>query len=194
MDKETFDLINSIAEKHSNKPFGYLTKNDLKNEIWVICLERLQDFNGGRGELEHYLRTCVKNRLINKFKDITKTVPKPCWTCEFYDKHADPDCVEFGHNKIECLKWYKYQQQVDSRNSLLNASEDMVERYDDFDPIERMSYKDNYELVKSKLDPRFHKDLEDFLSGAHISNQKINKISKEIFRIMNEVSNADTEA
>ena len=65
MDSKTFDIIERISNEHCFKTFGYLKEEDLRNEIWIICLEKLSDFNYDRGELEHFLRVSVKNRLIN---------------------------------------------------------------------------------------------------------------------------------
>src|SRR5687767_13562075 len=102
MDPKIFEIIDRIAEEHSGprKTFGYLNEDDLKNEIWAICLEKLKDFNEERGELEHFLRVLVKNRLVNRFKDITKSVRSPCPRCVYYDPDNSPsDCGKFGDDR-----------------------------------------------------------------------------------------------
>lgn len=105
LDPKVFDIINRISHEHSHKTFGYLDENDLKNEIWIICLEKLKDFDPSRGYLEHFLRTSVKNRLVNRFKDITKSVRSPCPRCPFYRHKEEVDCVKFTDNKHQCNKW-----------------------------------------------------------------------------------------
>jgi hypothetical protein len=42
MNQRVFDIINKISQEHSKKVFGYLDEDDLKNEIWCICLEKLK--------------------------------------------------------------------------------------------------------------------------------------------------------
>src|SRR4051794_10250497 len=102
MDQKIHDLIERIAKEHSRNKFGYLSEEDLKNEIWVICLERIEEFDYTRGELEHYLRRAVKTRLINRFKDITKSVRCPCFRCPEFLRDQTPDCNKFGENKYKC--------------------------------------------------------------------------------------------
>ena len=124
MTDEAYRIIEKISREHCKKTFGYLDQDDLKNEIWIICLEKLKDHDPERAPLEHFLRVAVKTRLINRFKDITKSVRSPCPRCMYYNASGENfGCNKFGENKNECNKWRSYKLSIQSRNSLLNASE-----------------------------------------------------------------------
>lgn len=191
MDTKTFDIINRISEEHCHKVFGYLDENDLKNEIWAICLEKLADFNYERGELEHFLRVSVKNRLVNRFKDITKSVRPPCPRCPFFDKKKKlTDCTsclkygEDGDNRNECNKWRNYNLSTESRNSLLNASEPKQERSVSQENLNSLIGGELKKLIKDNIDKPYLHDFQQLTSGGKISKQKLKKLKKEMNRIL----------
>jgi hypothetical protein len=186
MDQKTFDIIQRISNEHCHKTFGYLDEEDLKNEIWVICLEKLSDYTPDRGYLEHFLRVSVKNRLINRFKDITKSVRSPCPRCPYFLYKENPDCGLYGDNKLQCNKWKNYQLSVESRNSLLNASEPQIERETGNNILNRVLGSEIKEFIFDNISEEFDHDLNCFLSGRKISKQRIKKLKKEILRLITE--------
>jgi hypothetical protein len=193
---DIYDLIKKIADEHckSNKKFGYLSKTDIKNEIWVICLEKLKDFDSERGQLEHFLRVTVKNRLINKFKDITKSVRSPCPRCPYFDPGESPsDCARFGDDRHLCSKWHNYELSVQSRNSLLNASEQQIERETKFSTLSKIYSDEIKRLILDNIDKNFAYDFNELISGGKISKQRLKKLKKEIFRILSENNYEETK-
>lgn len=66
-----------VSEEHSNKKFLWYTKEDLKNEIWVIMLEIYGEYTPQKGPLENWLRVCVKNRLHNLYNSIKPKTTDP---------------------------------------------------------------------------------------------------------------------
>ncbi len=190
--KRVYGIIDKIANEHSGqrRTFGYLNSDDLKNEIWLICLSKLKDFDKRRGELEHFLRVLVKNRLVNRFKDITKSVRSPCPRCPFYDKGNSPsDCAKFGDDRYLCSKWRNYQLSVESRNSLINTTENQYEREMHENSLDRMIGKELKTAVLSKIDKFYHRDLEELMSGGKIPKQRVKRLKKEITRILEEIEN-----
>lgn len=178
-------IITKIAEEHSNKTFGYLDKDDLKNEIWVICLEKIDTYSEDKGRLENYLRVLVKNRLINKFKDITKSVVSPCPKCPFYAPGTAPgDCSEFGKEKYQCDKWRNYQLSKESRNSLLNATEPQIERDISANALTKMTADEVILIAGSGLNKKFQKDLMDLKNGNKISNQRKKRLQREVAKVL----------
>lgn len=185
IDKYTFDIIDTISKQHSNKVFGYFDKDDLKNEIWTICLEKLKDFNGKRGELEHFLRVSVRNRLINKFKDVTKIVKSPCLNCPMYCPGKEIDCKEFGLNKHQCDKYNNYKLHVESRNSLLNVTEPKFEPFQSGDFLDKIAANEIIEKIKPLIPNEHRLDFNNFISG-NLSRKKISKLKKIILKILKE--------
>lgn len=184
MDQKTFDIIERISQEHCNKIFGYLDKNDLKNEIWQICLEKMSDFTPDRGELEHFLRVSVKNRLINRFKDIAKSVRSPCPRCIHYRPYNDITCAKFGEEKSNCSKWHNYQLSIKSRNSLLNVSEKQKDITTSENTLNKLAGEELKSIIEKELKPQFLYDFQQLISNGKLSKQKLKKLKKEILRIL----------
>ena len=183
--EEEFETIQRIAEEHSNKTFGYLDKDDLKGEIWVICLEKLDTYSTDKGRLENYLRVLVRNRLINRFKDLTKSVVSPCPKCPFYAPNKAPgDCSEFGHDKYNCDKWRNYKLSTESRNSLLNAVEPQVERDTGSVALDKLTADEVVLIAGSGLNRKYQKDLMDLKAGNKISNQRRKRLKREVAKVL----------
>lgn len=183
--EEEVSIITRIADEHSNKTFGYLDKDDLKNEIWIICLEKIGTYSEEKGRLENYLRVLVKNRLINKFKDITKSVSSPCPKCPFYAPGVKPgDCAQFGEDKYQCDKWRNYQLSKDSRNSLLNAVEPQLERDIGSNALNKMTFDEVVLIAGSGLNKKFQKDLLDLRNGNKLSNQRKKRLQREVAKVL----------
>lgn len=183
--KETEEIINRIADSSSNNTFGYLDKGDLKGEIWVICLNALKDFKSddGKNKLEHFLRVTVKNRLVNKFKDITKTVNSPCPKCPYYDPgQSVNDCGLFGELREDCDKWTAYQSTIKSRNALLNPTIEGVERKYLDNPINKLILDETKEKILEKLPNEFLTDFNTLLSGGALHKARQKKLQGAIFK------------
>lgn len=185
-DPKVIDIINKIATQHSRtkKKFGYLTQEDLFNEIWVICLEKLQDFDQERGDLERFLRVTVKNRLINRSKDITKLIKSPCPTCPFHKIGIPGDCKKFGENRHQCDKWAKYQLNKQSRDSLINAAEEKVQRETSDTILSELSNEEFIKGIQGKIAEKYLRDFEEFISGGELPSFKINRLRKHIKEIL----------
>lgn len=181
MDEKTFNLINKIAEEHSHKTFGYLSREDLKNEIWLIALERLKDYSPERGKLENYLRVAVSSRIVNTFKVITKTVRSPCGKCPFYRPQNEHDCAGFL-DKDNCDKWQNYQSNVNSRNALLNATESSGDRQYSSDALNSIILDEAKEFLLKNIDVSFKRDFNLLLNGEKINNSKLRRLKQEISR------------
>lgn len=187
MDQKTFEIINKIASEHCHKTFGYLDEDDLKNEIWVICLEQIKEFTFDRGELEHFLRVTVKNRLINRFKELTKNVRSPCPRCEFFRPGQEPDCAKFGEQKDGCNKWVLYKISIDSRNSLLNASESTAERKIESGVLDKISNEEIRQKIRARLPKEYIHDFDRIIIGASVNRKRIKEVSGLVLTIASDL-------
>jgi len=184
LDQDTFEIISKIAKEHSFKTFGYLTKEDLEGEIWQICLEQLSEYTDDRGKLEHFLRVIVKNRLVNTFKKITKSVRPPCPRCEYYDPGNSPsDCGLFGDERMSCDKWRNYVLSIESRNSLLNPTERVLDPQNEHDFINKIIGSELINVISQQLDEKYKKDFEDLLSGKPPVGNKLEELRKAMVEI-----------
>lgn len=191
-----YQIIDRIAKEHSgkNKCFGYLDQEDLRNEIWLICLQLLSDFDSDRGNLEHFLRVGVHNRLVNKFKKITNNVKPPCPRCPYYDKGNNPDCARFGHDKNLCDKWCDYQLSLDSRNSLLyvidvDADNSILEST----ILNDLVHKESIENIRNRLPKKYIEDFNHFINGQDLAKLRFKKLQEMIMQITKEDENANSK-
>ncbi len=180
--QDEFDTIERIAKEHSGKPFAYLTKEDLYSEIWVICLQALPEFDpSGHNKLEHFLRVSVRNRLVNLYKEKSKSVRSPCSRCEFYDPGGSPsNCAKFGEEFMRCDKWRNYLSSVERRNALLNAIGDPCERPIKNETLDSIFTKELAEIMSDCLSPDIYADLIKVLEGEHIPKNKEERLRDEI--------------
>lgn len=184
MDQKTFDLIEKIAKEHCNKTFGYLDKNDLKNEIWVICLEKLHEYDPSRGVLEHFLRRAVKTRLINRYKDVTKPVRSPCTRCKFFNPLEDNFCGKFGKEYNNCRKYNNHRLSVESRNSLINSVEEYSETMTPYTTLDLISNKEMQASILEHLDESLHSDFRQMVTGGKISKRAQDRLRRAIILIL----------
>lgn len=183
---QIIELIEKLSQEHCHNKFGYLDKNDMKNEIWVICLEQLEKYEESRGDIEHFLRVAVKTRLINRFKDVTKSVKSPCPKCPFFDRNAPSDCAKFGDSKMDCDKWKKYQGLKQSRNSLLNIVEDQNKRTVEDKSSNHIINDELKSLVLQKLPLEYHHDFTQLTSGGKLNKQREKLLINIVKTIINE--------
>lgn len=187
-DPKVIDIINKIARQHSRsqKKFGYLTKDDLFNEIWVICLEKIHEFDESKGDLERFLRVIVRNRLINRSKDITKLIKSPCPACPFYKPGVPGDCKKFGESKHQCDKWAKYELNKSSRDSLLNASEDKVQRHTNDNILENITGQELKQFLLERIEEKYKRDFEEYMNKGKLPNFKLVRLENHLKEIIHD--------
>ena len=63
-------IINKIAKSRQTRNiFAYFDKEDIFQEIWLLCLDALQRYNPENGELENFLSKHVCHRMKNLKRD-----------------------------------------------------------------------------------------------------------------------------
>lgn len=74
--EEIYEVISAVAKNHKNKSFECYTPDDIEQEVWVIALQKLPEFELDRTKqtnlkksLEHWLNKVVSNRLSNFYRD-----------------------------------------------------------------------------------------------------------------------------
>lgn len=111
MDEVSAVVQNIIRAQARKNTFAEYTVEDIIQEIWVIVLEALEDYDPNRS-LENFLSVCVKNRLKNLYRDQYHRREPPCPSCPYFDK-KDKTCTIFTNdNKHECDKWANFQKNV----------------------------------------------------------------------------------
>lgn len=199
MDNGAIEIVNKIANQHCHRTFGYFTEADLRQEIWLICLDKIDTFDPTSGKpnltyeekLEHYLRSIVSKRLVNKFKKVTKTVKKPCEACPYKKDLQERGCERHHGNDICAERWERYRISTESRNSLLACLEESRERESKHNFLDAMANREWIESIRDMVDEDLRFDLDEILGGRHISKHRLDKLSKNIREILED---ADSQA
>lgn len=67
---EAYPIIDKIAKSRSNNgAFAYYCTDDIRQEVWCMCLEAMGRYNPEVGPIENYLSKHVTNRLKNLKRD-----------------------------------------------------------------------------------------------------------------------------
>lgn len=69
-------IINKVANNHRMKCFSFYTQEDIFQEVWIIVLDRIKEFDITKCKqenleksLEHFLNNVVSRRLSNFYRD-----------------------------------------------------------------------------------------------------------------------------
>jgi hypothetical protein len=186
------EVIGRVVNTSSIKAYSYMQKEDLRNELWIICAEALESFDPERGDpLENYLRKVVSTRGVNRFKEITRNVTSPCVKCPFYKPNEVPgDCAAFGMDKHECDKWREYKHAIDSRNSLLKTfTVDPLKVINENSSIDNLVIKEEIKLLRENLSQESLHVMEVILTGGRVSKEDNELLLEESREILNTIAN-----
>jgi len=67
---EAYPIIEKIAKsRSSNGAFAYYCNDDIRQEVWCMCLEAMDRYDPKVGPIENYLARHVANRIKNLKRD-----------------------------------------------------------------------------------------------------------------------------
>lgn len=162
---EMMEVIFKIAENHKNKDFGYFTKEDIKQEVWVIALNALSKYQFERGTqkdekkaFEHWMNRVVANRLKTLYRD----------------KYIVPQQL---HKR--------------SPNNLINliSIEGAQDRAQKIDLTALIENKELWTFLIDRLDDLDQEVLESLLSGENIGSYYKMKLHDKIEVLLDEFRN-----
>jgi len=76
--KKHSQTIEELASHYQSSEFAYLTTDDIRQEVRIICANALKHFREGESSIKTYLSRCVANRLKNLKRDIYFRIENPC--------------------------------------------------------------------------------------------------------------------
>ncbi len=173
-------IIERIAQHRRRNVFAYYDSNDVKQEIWVLCLQALDKFDPTKvspgipikKQIEHFLNNHVSNRMKNLKRD----------------KYFRPQPIKSGVNRAKI------------RMDLVNALPlDICETKEgiiplgsasrNHDPVSHSLAKETIEFIEFRLPPHLKTPFIDLLSGNKVSNPtkiKLQELIKEILSELND--------
>ncbi|MFA5670076.1 MAG: hypothetical protein WC967_12620 [Balneolaceae bacterium] len=184
---EVSGTIDKIAHNHKNKTFSYYDKDDIYQQVWNICIEALPSFRSDRGEVEHFLRCVVKNRLCNIYNSVNRISRCPCNKCDFYDKDTD-ECTALG-KKEKCKRYESYRLSTETQKRLNSCKsyESIPEGENGFYPTPDMNLMadDLYWEIVHSLPDNYTEDFMRMISGERINSFRKADIRIAVREILN---------
>jgi DNA-directed RNA polymerase specialized sigma24 family protein len=191
--EEDFIVVTKkITQKLSYKfKFGYHDIDDMRQQATIFALEALERYDKSR-PLENFLWTHVRNRLFNYKRDNYQRPDKPCLSCPLYDPKLQCSingCKEYS-NKSDCELYRQWEERNTRKKNLVQMSgqinEETVE--DNKDLLDNISNQEIMELLDTKLSYQYREIYLKIKNGEKVLSVDINKLKKEIFRILNHES------
>lgn len=166
-EKEVLHTIEKVANKLASKIiFGYNSKEDIKQEVTIFCLEGLEKFVSERGTLYSFLLIYAKRELLNAKRKTFERIYSQCTHCE------DGSCQL-------CFK--RVRREDDKKALFSSASDGSVPVYED-----DIIGKD----LLAKIDKQLPSDLRSvylkMTSGHQVSQSRKQELRKCIEGILND--------
>jgi DNA-directed RNA polymerase specialized sigma24 family protein len=92
--------------------FSYYTKQDIKQEVWVFCLEALPKYDEKR-KLEGFLYIHARNRVLNLLRDKYYRTQCPCKKCLNGEEHV---------GTRQCKSFLLWQQRNNDKAGIADLS------------------------------------------------------------------------
>lgn len=159
------NIINMVA--HLNT-FGSYTKEDISQEIWLLCLEALPRFDHKRN-LYNFLLTHVKHRLKNLKRNKYFRHECPCKLCSF--KEQGKTGHDDGQYCARYLKWYEMNLSKSSLASSMGHDFNGDSYVNDIESHEDVvARQDLFESIEANIPAHLRKSYLKLKSGVNIPN------------------------
>jgi hypothetical protein len=186
-DSQIVETIQKIAKRLSKKfRFGYFTSDDIEQEIAVLCLQAMPDYDGER-PLENFLWTHAHNRLCNLKRDKYERRDKPCLNCPLkaYDpmcKQSKSECTAF-ENKNDCKEYSHWIIRNEKKKNLVNCSSESSinlneQKYEV--SIDKMDKTKLMDLLDKEIPIHMRADYIKFKYGIRLNKIKQEALTDEI--------------
>jgi len=166
MEQETLDIIEKVANNLAGKyKIAYYDADDIKQEIFIWCLEALDKYDGKR-PLENFLMVHARNRCI---------------------------LLKRSFNERKDLKDSTNVKALEARKSKKNLlSPISIDEIDPTDEPSMCNHDDNiadkelWSIIDSEIPLHIRKDYLKFKSGVKISSCKMKKLKEIVQEILKE--------
>lgn len=160
--KDIIEVITFVSKIHMNKKFGYFEAEDIQGEVWIICLNQINQYNFTITDkyypmkhLEKWLNRVVKNRLMNFYRDRYSSVNEKLKISRFNIIHHLPlDVVDVEREKNFCS---------------FNESK-----------IDNLIFQEFYDYLTDNLNDEFLSIFLDMLSDENVSSYYRVKLREQV--------------
>lgn len=108
-EEETLKIIEKVANKLASKIiFGYNSKDDIRQEVSILCIQGLEEFDSSRGTLYQFLLIFAKRKLLNMKRKTYERIYSECTHC----------------TDGSCKLCFKREQREDNKKALFSSAID----------------------------------------------------------------------
>lgn len=170
-------IIEDVVEKLAGAVrIPGLDKDDMAQEIRLLCLEALPRFDADKGLLGGFLYTHTRNRILNMLRDKVTRNDAPCPRCAMGDYCQDgKPCAPFQ-------SWRRRNTRKQNLAAVMPL-DDGPERVDGRD-YQDADVKEVLCLIDKELDVELRADWLRLRSGAPVPNQRRLEVERAVRNIL----------
>lgn len=186
-EKEILEAIDKVKTRLSTKfKFGYYEKEDLEQEISILCMESLVRYDG-RKPLANFFWVHCRNRLCNFKRNKYERLDKPCIGCPFFDELKQvchSECKKY-ENKMSCDLYYNWFRRNEKKKNLVNKSGESHEYEPTIDADFIDSEEDNLilKIIDRDMPIILRDDFIKYKYGVRLNSIRMKVIREEINKI-----------
>ena len=111
-----FEMMNKYCRKYS---FGYVSQEDVSQEIYLICSDIYSKYDKSRGPLRNFMEKSLRNRLRNFKRDWYFRPTPPCITNQCHKFNPDLSISDLKC-RFGCKKYIKHQDVIRRKMNIMN--------------------------------------------------------------------------
>lgn len=175
-------IINRVAKNLSPIfAFSYYDKEDIAQEVRLLCLQIIEDFDSSKGGLYTYLFIYCRNYLLDIRRSKYKKTIHPCTICEFYEGK----CTKHN-NTEECAKYWRDLKINMKKRDLATVHPIFDKVYYEVDFATMFDNKEVCEEIDRAIPANMRHNYIKFLEGISINNYDRVRVIETIQRIAKE--------
>lgn len=162
---EARPIIEAIAErKRRTGAFAYFQGDDIAQEVWLICLRAVGEYDSTKGKLENYLARCVENRLKNLRRD----------------RYFRPPAGSIDKNG-------QTRDRINIVNALPLGYGDIVSKRNS-QPDENMAAEELRGQIESRLHEEILPDFQRMLDGERVTGARAERVRDAVTAALEEIN------
>jgi len=187
-EQQVWDIIEYVIDYlKKGFSFGYYDEDDIAQECRIFALEALKRFDPKKSQLQTFLETHMRNRLITLKRDKLMRNDSPCRRCKHY---INDQCV--NHNKkSDCKRWLPWYSRNDTKRNIMQLDCEIIREDVELLSMEKpvgeiYDKKELYNLILDKIPSEFRRDFLKLGEGAVILKFRRDRLMAAIRKIVSE--------
>lgn len=192
-EQEFLDIVAKVSFKPSFRfRFGYMTAQDLQQELWVLLTERkdgkpsIMDRYDNSRPLENFLRVAIPNKLKNYKRDNYERIYELKCACKLCKQKIEHEA------RLSCLRYKQwYFRNIAKKNVLLPIDIDNVNNEkeenmsENTDINDKIDHEEIFRNIDMKLPVNMRADYIKMKSGGKLGKTREEEILTKIREILN---------